>query len=631
MDLLAKITGESRKEQEAARQKLLNDAQYQAKVASMGAEAGEAFANTVNGLPPGLRDVAKDIMVTGTATTEEAQKFTALMPKSAALMQKYAAITEAGGTITKEMQQELQNTMAAEGKAQKENMRTQGMYNKEMAGAYMNTVQASNIQTDAIKKGIEAQKNAKATTDGQAAALEAAKRNLAEFSNGFQMALANSGLLTTLMQAFQGLATFVQQIVVPAFQFVAPIIGQIVSTVVSLLIPAFQFLGNIVQQYIMPLLPPAIEMLSSAFSFIGGLVKDYVIPAFFTVADFIQDNFVPILAAAVTGLIAYGGWLAATKIPIALETAARYANIPALLAQAAATWAVIAPILAIAAPFIAIAAAAAGIAYYFKKMGGDLQILGDMFGWVGDTFKQVILKIKEGFYSLLNKIPGMRGDFDDDLKEIAKEQEEMDKKKEMREQRISDNMKANRESAKKAEEKKAQEREQRDKKFANMKFGAEMKGIGAKTAAEKKAIADKKEAEKSVSIDYSTPEGSAKSFFAQQKSPLVAKADAAKKVTPEAKKEAATAKAEAAKKSMEADAEAKKTQAQKKETNQKEQEKTKETVPQPTQESAETLLAQLNNNMSELLRITRENNRVAQKQLNVQEGLSGDVWANPAA
>lgn len=652
MDLLAKITGESRKDQEAARQKLLNDAQFQAKVAGMGAEAGEAFANTVNGLPPGLRDVAKDIMVTGTATTEEAQKFTALMPKSAALMQKYAAITEAGGTITKEMQQELQNTMAAEGKAQKENMRTQGMYNKEMSGAYMNTVQAANIQTDAIKKASDAQKNAKANTDGQAAALEEAKRKLSEFSNSFQMALANSGLLTTLMQAFQGLATFVQQIVVPAFQFMAPIIGQLVSTVVSLVIPAFQFLGSIIQQYVMPLLPPAIEMLSTGLNFIAGVIKDYVVPTFFTVADFIQDNFVPILAGLVTGLVAYGGWIAATKVPIALETIARYANIPALMAMAAATWAVVAPVLAVAAPFIAIAAVAVGLAYYFKKMGGDLQVLGDMFGWVGDTFKQVILKIKEGFFTLLNKIPGMRGDFDDDLKEIAKEQEEMDKRKEDREKRISDTMKANRDKAAEEEKKKEAQRNARDQKFANMKFGAEMKGIGAKTEAEKKAIAEKAEAEKPVAIDYSGPEGTARSFFQQQKAPEYVKAqqqaeqaklagmteqekekylsEKAKKASPETKKESATAKAEATKKGMEADADAKKAEALKKEEQQKE-EKSKEMLPQPTQESAETLLAQLNNNMSELLRITKANNRVAQKQLNVQESLSGDVWANPAA
>jgi hypothetical protein len=671
MDLLAKITGETRKDQEAARQKLLTDAQFQSKVANMGSDAGEAFANTINGLPAGLRNVAKDIMVTGTATTEESQKFAAMMPQSAALMQKYAQITENGGTITAAMQQELQNTLAAEGKNAKQQYRTIGMYSAEAAGTINQIVQASNIQTDAIKKGTDAQNKAKKTTDGQAAALAAAKRNLAEFSNSFQMALANSGLLTTLMQAFQGLATFVQNIVVPAFQFMAPIIGQIVSTVVSLLIPAFQFVGSIVQQYIMPLLPPAIQMLSDAFSFIGGLIKDYVVPTFFTIADFIQDNFVPILAAAVTGLIAYGGWLAASKIPIALETAARYASIPALMAQAAATWAVVAPILAIAAPFIAIAAAAAGVAYYFKKMGGDLQVLGDMFGWVGDTFKQVFLKIKEGFFTLLNKIPGMRGDFDEDLKEIAKEQEEMDKKKEQREQRISDTMKANRERAAAEEKQKEAQRNQRDNKFANMKFGAEMKGIGAKTAAEKKAIEEKKEAEKPTSINYSGPDETLKSFFKQQnadvyreaekkkateakekafakvkeaKTPEEAKAAMAeveaqqknidkfsKKAAPESKKEASTAKAEATKKSIEADAEAKKAETQKKESNQKDQEKAKETMPEPAQESAESLLAQLNNNMSELLRITKAGNRVAQKQLNVQESLSGDIFANPAA
>ena len=579
MDLLAKITGESRKDQEAARQKLLNDAQYQAKIAGMGTDAGEAFANTINGLPAGLRDVAKDIMVTGTATTDEAQKFTALMPKSAALMQKYAAITEAGGTITKDMQQELQNTMAAEGKAQKENMRTQGKYNKEMAGAYMNTVQASNIQTDAIKKGIEAQKNAKATTDGQAAALEGAKRRLAEFSNSFQMALANSGLLDTLMTAFGGLATFVQDVVVPIFQLMAPIISSIVESATALLIPAFEFLG--------------------------GLIHKYVIPAFFTVADFIEDNVVGVLTAAII-----------TMTPVvAAWVASMYAAVAAQIAA-------VAPLLVAMAPFVLLGVVIGGLVMGFKKIGGDLQVLGDLFGWVGDSLKQFFLKFQEGIYALLNKIPGMRGDFDDNLKQIAKEQEEMGKRKEERENRISDTMKANREKAAEEDKKKEKTREARDKKYSQMKFGAEKKAIADKAKVEKAAI--EKKAEK-VSIDYSSPEATAKSFFAQQKSPL-----AAKKSAPEVKAAAATAKAEATKKSIEADADVKKAEVQKKEAEQKKEEADKGTMPGTTQESAETLLAQLNTNMSELLRITRDNNRVAQKQLNVQEGLSGDVWASPA-
>ena len=221
MDLLSKITGETRKEQEEARAKLLNDAQYQAKVSNMSTEAGEAFANTVNMLPAGLRDVAKDIMVTGTATTEESQKFAAMMPKSAALMQQYAQVTENGGTITKEMQNRLNNMLAEEGKSAKQQYREIGKYSKEMSGVYMNTVQASNIQTDAVKKAAAAQAKSAKTTDGQAAAMEEAKQSLAEFSNTFSMFLAQSGILDSLMVVFKGLATLVQNVVVPVFKFFA--------------------------------------------------------------------------------------------------------------------------------------------------------------------------------------------------------------------------------------------------------------------------------------------------------------------------------------------------------------------------------------------------------------------------
>ena len=145
MDLLAKVTGESRKAQEDARQRLLNDAQFQGKIASMEKKDAEALSNTINGLPPGLRDVTKDILVTGTATTEESRKFMALMPKSAELMQKYAAITDKGGTVTLAMQQELQNTLRMEGIATKKQYESVGKFNKDLAGTYMQVVQASNI------------------------------------------------------------------------------------------------------------------------------------------------------------------------------------------------------------------------------------------------------------------------------------------------------------------------------------------------------------------------------------------------------------------------------------------------------------------------------------------------------
>jgi hypothetical protein len=595
MDLLAKVTGESRADQEAARAKLLNDAQFQAKVSSMSTDAGEAFANTVNGLPAGLREVAKDIMVTGTATTEESQKFSALMPKSAQMMQKFAAITESGGTITKEMQQQLQNTMAEEGKAQKANLKTQGQYNKEMAGTYMGIVQASNMQKDAINGATKAQAEASEGADGQAAALEKSKQTLAEFSNKMTMALANSGLLDGLMTVFGALATFMTSVVVPVFQMLAPVISDIASTAAAILIPVFQFLGNVIQTH--------------------------VLPVFFTISDFIADNFVPIL-------IGVGAVIAATLIP-------------ALIAQAVATMGAVAPLLLLAAPVLAVVAGIALIVKGFQMLGGSLSTITDGIKIYVTMWESLFSFIKLGFATVLNKISF--GAFGGDLvKEANAELAEQQLKREELANKIVDDAKNNREAAAAADAKKSKERADRDKKFAEAKFGAE-----------KKAIDDKAKAEApKATVDLeSGPEAMLKSFAEQQNSDLVKvepKKDEKSTGTPVAKAETvkaelkpptATAAGEAAKRSMASDSDKKKAATESDaETARLKNAGNKSNSPQQTgtptetaQSTTDSLLKELNTNMVALLSATRENNRIAEKQLSAQQSMSGDLFSSVSA
>ena len=339
MDQLAKITGETRKDQETARSKLLNDAQYQAKVSSMGEKAGAAFANTINGLPGPLRDVAKDIMVTGTATTEEAQKFSATMPKSAELMRKYAEITNNGGTITQAMQNQLQETMRMEGQTAKQQYADQGKYNKEMAGTYMQYVAAANIQKDAVNSAAKAQDNAAKKTDGLAAATEANKRAVAEVSNSFTMLLANSGMMDVMMKAFGMMVKFIENWVVPAFKLVGKIVGWLVDALET----------------------PIGQMVAV----IGG-----VIAAFTTIW--------PIIAGIGTALTSLGSILMGAGTALAG-------------ALAAVTW-----------PIWAVVGAAVALWAIMDHFGLDLQYIGEWIqdkflrafyavsDWINDTFRPVI-------------------------------------------------------------------------------------------------------------------------------------------------------------------------------------------------------------------------------------------------
>jgi hypothetical protein len=324
---------------------------------------------------------------------------------------------------------------------------------------------------------------------------------------------------------------------------------------------------------------------------------------FFKMIDFIQDNFVPIITAAGALLVV------------------------ALGAQALATWAVVSPLLAAAAPIIALGIGIGLIIAKFQAMGGSLSVITDALSIMKQNLEGFFLALKAGFFTLLNKIPGMRGDFDDDLKEISKEQTRIAEEKAALETKISTEMQTNRDKNAADAKKKEDERAKRDKQYAEAKYGEEKKAIDKKAEAE---------APQAASVDYSGPEAMLKSFASQQGS-FLAKPESVKA---ELKKPTATAGADATKQTMVAEADNKKSQEQKaKEAAKKSSEGGSETsVPTQTgapastsQSTTDSLLKELNTNMVALLRATRENNRIAEKQLSAQESMGGDLFSNVAA
>ncbi len=482
MDALAKVTGETRKQQEDAMAKLATDAQYQAAINSMGAEEAKRFAQSINGLPPGLREVAKDIMVTGTATTEESQQFMALMPKSAAKMAEFAEMSKRGIAPTVAQQQELQNLLKMEGAAQKKQFGDNARYNKDIAKSYNMMNDAANITKDGLVDATKATENAAKTTDGQAAAMEKTKQTLAEFSNGFQMALANSGILDVLMKSFSFLANLVTTFVVPAFTVMANLISTGLSAALDIVIPLFNeylspalqiltgaiitgvgylqefgsylydtfapvfreigafirdtlypaFLDIVItiRDDIVPTLMTLWEVVSSVVTpvlrFLGNVIMDVVWPAFKDIAGFIKDNLSPIFHTLLAVVGTYVAFKLATMIPALIATAAGFlAMIPPVLAVTAA-------VLLLAAPFIAIAAVVGGVAYGFKKLYDYISDLGFGFNMIGDGLKMLGIKFKEfmgGIGDLIAKIPGMgRSDAEQKARDEEKKALEDEKK-----------------------------------------------------------------------------------------------------------------------------------------------------------------------------------------------------------
>lgn len=635
MDLLAKVTGESRKQQEDARQKLLMDAQVQAKVNSMSTEAGEAFMNTINGLPPGLRDVAKDIMVTGTATTEEAQKFSSLMPESANLMREYAEITNRGGTVTKEMQQRLQNTMAMEGKSAKAQYEQVGKYNKEMAGTYNMLSQSAAMNKDALTDAEKAQLKAKEETDAMNKRMQEAQQTLAKFSNAFTMALVNSGLLDLLMKSFEVVAKFVMDTVVPIFHILAGVVTTIGGILLATLKPAFESVGGFIAEtlypafqrlaafFIVDVIPgimQTVEELKPVFSAVGTFISEVLYPPIEKVASFIFDNLTPILIGLGVGMAAY----AAAKV---VGTGIAIANNVAEAVRTGTVMASIAGFLGLNAAMLPFVAIAAGIVItlgvlwaIFKKLGGDTQVLGDLFSLMGAKIKGWWLQLKDGLFSLLNKIPGMRGDFDKDLEEIKKEREENATKQTELSTNITTRMEENKKKA-------AEEATAKENKRNEVKNQTDIKNIKAQQAAAKAqedANKDKKAAlDEAKNIDYNASSVDVLKQYAAKEGSAFIK-------TPENK---AAAGAESARASAVATTEQERVAAQQAAAKKAEEEKAKAGVTgggggstAPTQESATSLLASLNTKMDQLIRINRNVNEIAESQLSVQKGMTGNLY-----
>ena len=218
LDLLAKVTGKSRQQVEAQMEAMAKDAQFQASMSGLGDGVRKSFLAVTTGLPDGLQDFAKDIMATGTATTEENQKLMAMMPQSAAMLQRMNQKMQRGEAVTLEERNALNNLMKSEGGKQLQSIKSAGAANAELAGTVNRLAATQQINANALKEGTEEQKKAAANTDKFNEKMNKMKEVLAGLSNTFTGILANSGFLDLLISAVGLVADIANAVLVPALQ-----------------------------------------------------------------------------------------------------------------------------------------------------------------------------------------------------------------------------------------------------------------------------------------------------------------------------------------------------------------------------------------------------------------------------
>jgi hypothetical protein len=563
LDGLAKITGSTREEKQKEMEALAKDAQVEAAMQHLDDKQRQQMLSYITSFPKAQQGAIKDMLATGTITTEEGVKMAAMYPELARQSQAFGRTLAAGGTISKEAMNTAKNSAIAEARERNKNLSSVGKFNKEMGDTYAGGAQLARQSIDGLSKASAEQATTIKNAD-QAAALEKSKQRLAEFSNAFTNFLAGSGLIEVMMGALETLGAVITAVAIPVFNVFASVLKSVTPFISDTLVPAIQVLGFWISEGVLPILMKLGNiigtMLNPLMEGTGSVISGVLEPALYGISDFIEDNLEPVMAVlmgAVIGLTAakvvstVSAW--ASSAADMAKTAASVPFIASMIAMAASVWATVAPFLALAAPVLLTVAAIGLLVYGAKKLGVDFKVLSDAASFVGSLIKTVFLQFQKGLFSLLNKIPGMRGDFDEAIKGVDEQlTSEGQKRSQLTDdmgKRMQDNQdkdkadkaaqaKAEREDLRKtnpAEAKKLDDRdkrdaertkrsEQREKDAIERKKQAELKAVGDKTEAEKKAEEAKKETKE---VDMSGPQAMLKSFSDQQNGFLSKKIEAA--------------------------------------------------------------------------------------------------------
>jgi hypothetical protein len=619
LDAMAKITGEERGAKEKQMQDLARDAQFQASMAGQSAEARQSFLTTVGKIPGPLQGFVKDFLATGTLTTEETQRIGAMMGGDVMReLQSMRNKMQSGAALSAEEQDRLGIIMKRAAEQQLKNAGTSLAGATEMHGATAAMASALQINEGAVKKSAEEQRKAALEGSGFNKKMQEIQQRLAEFSNGFLIALSNSGVLDFMMKTFSVLATLVQTFVVPAF-----------------------------------------NILASVISTVGGFFIDVLVPPFEMLSAFIEDNVTPILLGLGTALGLYAGLTIAANAAKIAEVAVTVAKTVAMLALIGPLAIVALGLTALASPLGIFAVVAAGLVFIFKKLydngfsfGSVLEAMGDNLKRFGLFYTDIWLAIAEkiaGFFGKGDAIKAARARIADEQKELDdREKARDDKRKITKDERAAEKEK----NANDRERNKLDKKELADKKAIadeknkldtnagpeallkqfgikeNSKFAIDGKKVDVnkeKEAAEAELKEAKTTAEKKAAIN--------KIEAAEKKLADLDKLSRGEAVPKERSRESLP-RAEAAKKELEQKGE-EKTAAEKKaaEERAKAEEKAKEENKKegrgaaPTQESAESLLASLNTKMTELIKINKGTQAVSEQQLSVQKGMTSDLFA----
>ena len=391
LDAVSKLTGQTKKDLEEQRAQRMKDAQFRYITSKMDAKSQEELNAFLDTLPPELQEGAKEIIATGTATTESGKAFMTYMSGSSAKLMGINQQIEKTGKFTADNARDLNAAVQSEAKQVAKSPLAGNMM--KFGEKYDQTVFVGIANMAAQQKSLKQIEDERAKAAAERLAKEKAgikdidpatlknfQERIAQISNQFTMILANSGLLEKFIPTFETLIGFVSNVIVPGFSFLADNAGYVAAVLAPLV-------GLI-----------ALNSLAMSANTLTTNLK--------TIAD----------AGGIKASLAQAGASILTTL--------------GLSKLAMAAWAVTLPFLKFVAPILL-------VMYAFKKLYEAGFTVGDVFEAVGDGLKKLMITLADGFLWLLDKVTF--GDANKKIKEAQKaldlEREELKEKEKARDQR----------------------------------------------------------------------------------------------------------------------------------------------------------------------------------------------------
>ena len=309
LDLLAKVTGQTREEAQRRNEELAADAAFQSQLNAMIASGREADAENLRLFinqfdDPTLRTALKELVISGTASGEASRKLTPFLGEAGVAAMAAARALDETGQFSLETANSLTNLTIQSSRQSSAAFSTVGQFG--VLGEEINALtDAGRRQENSLIDAVRAQQEATATTDALAEMSKRFLERVNELSNMFSRLMADSGILPDVMDMFDSVTGFLRQ-------FIEPLIS-VTKFFTSLLVPLFdlvEFFGKVLRVVLQPFMivldtiTETIRKLTSGFDDITDAGREldaalidmgiFFTNAMFTIGDalfFLRDSF----------------------------------------------------------------------------------------------------------------------------------------------------------------------------------------------------------------------------------------------------------------------------------------------------------------------------------------------------